>query len=73
MRFSRAPIGVNYQKLPGMRQLGLQMHMNARELVVTMNNAEVTGDTAVILSTLSEVTQACVKYHQAYQLKKGSQ
>lgn len=29
------------------------MHMNARELVVTMNNAEVTGDTAVILSTRS--------------------
>ena len=57
----------------GMRQLGHQMHMNARELVVTINNAEVTGDATAILNSLSDVTQACVNCHQAYQLKKGDQ
>ena len=63
-----------HQFMPtGMRQLGHQMHMNARELVVTINNAEVTGDTTAILNSLSEVTQACVNCHQAYQLKKGGQ
>jgi len=55
----------------GMRQLGHQMHMNARELVVTLNNAEVTGDTTAILNSVSQVTQACVSCHRVYQLKKG--
>jgi len=49
------------------------MHINARELVVTINHTEVTGNTAVILSSLSDITQPSVNCHQAYQLQKGGE
>lgn len=57
----------------GIHQVGHQMHTNARELVMTFNYAEVTGNTAVILSSLGDITQASVNRNQAYQLKKGSE
>mgnify|MGYP000034506766 CR=1 FL=1 len=56
---------------PGMRKLGHQMHMNARDLVVTLRNADVTGDTQKVLTSLKEVTAQCVACHKAYRLKKG--
>ena len=47
--------------------------MHARERVVTINHAEVTGNTAVILCSLSDITLASMNCYQGYQLKKGSE
>ena len=55
----------------GMRKLGHQMHMNARDLVITLRNAEVTDDSQKIMQSLQSVTAQCVACHQAYRLKKG--
>ena len=49
------------------------MYTNTRELMVTITHADLTKNTAVILSSLSDATQASVNYHQAYQLKKVGQ
>lgn len=54
-----------------MHQVCYQMHMSARELVVTINHEEIKGKTAKILSSLSDITQASMNCHQAYHPKKG--
>ena len=41
--------------------------------MVTITHAAVTGNTAVILSSLSHVAQVSVNCHQTYQLEKGGQ
>ena len=72
MQFSRAPIGVNCEPTV-IYEVCHQMHMHARERVVTINHAEVTGNTAVILCSLSDITLASMNCYQGYQLKKGSE
>ena len=42
---------------PAMLSFGSAMHMNARELVVTLRDAEVTGDLAKVMSSLNNVTK----------------
>ena len=54
-----------------MLSFGSAMHMNARELVVTLRDAEVTGDVAKVMSSLNSVTKQCVGCHDAYKLKRG--
>ena len=56
---------------PVMLSFGSAMHMNARELVVTLRDAEVTGDVAKVMSSLNNVTKQCVGCHDAYKLKRG--
>ena len=52
----------------GMRRLGHSMHMNARELVVALRDAEVTEDVPRVLRALNQVTAQCVSCHDAYRL-----
>ena len=56
---------------PAMLSFGSAMHINARELVVTLRDAEVTGDVAIVMSSLNNVTKQCVGCHDAYKLKRG--
>jgi hypothetical protein len=56
---------------PAMLSFGSAMHMNARELVVTLRDAEVTGDVAKVMSSLNNVTKQCVGCHDAFKLKRG--
>ena len=44
------------------------MHMDARELVVTLRDAEVTEDVPRVLRALNQVTARCVSCHDAYRL-----
>jgi len=52
----------------GMRRLGHSMHMNARELVVALRDAEVTEDVPRVLRALNQVTAQCVSCHDVYRL-----
>ena len=56
-----------------MYQVCHQMHTNARDLLATINHAEVAGNTAVVLGSLSDIAQASMNCHPAYQLKKGGE
>ena len=52
----------------GMRRLNHSMHVNARELVVALRDAEVTEDVPRVLRALNQVTAQCVSCHDAYRL-----
>ena len=56
---------------PEMLTYGSAMHMNARQLVVTLRDAEVTGDIPAVLGALQTVTQQCVACHDAFKLTRG--
>lgn len=56
----------------GMRSLGHQMHMRARDLAVTLRDATVTSDTTAVLRALGAVTTTCTTCHQAYRLEPKS-
>lgn len=56
---------------PEMLAFGSAMHLNARQLVVSLRDAEVTGDLQSVLSSLQTVTQQCVGCHDAFKLTRG--
>lgn len=50
----------------GMRELGSAMHRQASRFAVSVQDAAVTGDMQPALSSLAELTRACVACHAAW-------